>query len=496
MASQKDIQNALRNELKKEAGLQVKNNARYMNYDKTNVKFYNMDLNTAVLKLQVIKGGYPLKISQYNTYSFLYLETQDKETSELLNMEYVDAHNGVLAVTIPNDFLRNATDQTVNGQLYISTNKKNATPSEKSDTVSLNKFSFKVKDALINKMSGEIKTETLKMFYEISEEVKQKVSDMEEDIGKIGDLKDEIETTAQYAIQNISNDLKQARQQIGQDKDNAISSIEEERTKSLDNISKESDKINATITEFNDNLDQRFENYESKISDLSDEYKKNMESLDAVTHDEVEDWQKYKLTEKNGQRIRISGIDPVELNSGFYQMWFMKNAPTGSDDNSQYWNIDVTQGRDDTKQILATLSSNGETYKKNVHKGEDNGWKELTRTNGDTGWQPIIIKNDYVKSGIPDFDPSYRVIEHDTYREVFVRFGFEKLTKGKNVVGEIPNDLVPYKIYRNGTTTITKIPPKIVIPTNGDVEIHQYTSDEYIETDYVIYQGSWIIDKN
>lgn len=110
-----------------------------------------------------------------------------------------------------------------------------------------------------------------------------------------------------------------------------------------------------------------------------------------------------------------------------------------------------------------------------------------------TPWQDITIKNDYTASDTPDFKPSYCVVDYGSHKEVFIRFGFENLMQSKNVVGEIPSELVPYKIYRNGTSTTAKIPPKIIIPTSGDVEIHQYENDEYIDTDYVIYQGSWII---
>src|SRR5699024_8242162 len=112
-----------------------------------------------------------------------------------------------------------------------------------------------------------------------------------------------------------------------------------------------------------------------------------------------------------------------------------------------------------------------------------------------TGWLNIKAKNGYEVSDIPGFEPSYSIVDYGEFKEIFIRFGFKNLMQSKNIVAEIPSNLVPYKIYRNGTTTIAKIPPKIVITTSGDIEIHQYTSDEYLDTDYVIYQGSWIINK-
>ena len=110
-----------------------------------------------------------------------------------------------------------------------------------------------------------------------------------------------------------------------------------------------------------------------------------------------------------------------------------------------------------------------------------------------TPWQDITIKNDYTASDTPDFKPSYCVVDYGSHKEVFIRFGFENLIQSKNVVGSIPSELVPYKMYRNGTTTNSKIPPKIIIITSGDIEIHQNEHDEYTDTDYVIYEGSWII---
>ena len=112
-----------------------------------------------------------------------------------------------------------------------------------------------------------------------------------------------------------------------------------------------------------------------------------------------------------------------------------------------------------------------------------------------TGWLNIKAKNGYEVSQIIDFEPSYSIVDYGEFKEIFIRFGFKNLMQSKNVVAEIPSNLVPYKIYSNGTTTIAKVPPKIVITTDGNIEIYQYTKDEYIEKDYVIYQGSWIINK-
>src|SRR5699024_11004681 len=110
----------------------------------------------------------------------------------------------------------------------------------------------------------------------------------------------------------------------------------------------------------------------------------------------------------------------------------------------------------------------------------------------DTGWLPITIKNGYNESSIPDFEPSYRVIDYFTHKKVFIRFGVENIKEGSNSVGNIPLEINPYKIYGNGTTSTTKTPTKIAI-LNGEILIYTNLNDSYSEKDYVFYQTEWVI---
>lgn len=107
----------------------------------------------------------------------------------------------------------------------------------------------------------------------------------------------------------------------------------------------------------------------------------------------TQNWQKYRLSQDNGDRIRISDVDPITLSTGYYQIWRMKNAPEGKDDNGQYWNVDVTSAFDNIKQIQATISFSGKTYTKNVHKGVDQGWK-LREIPDSTNWQKARLTQD------------------------------------------------------------------------------------------------------
>ena len=158
---------------------------------------------------------------------------------------------------------------------------------------------------------------------------------------------------------------------------------------------------------------------------------------------------------------------------------------------------------DNNKSLIEGIDLSGYAKKEDIPDEVDlSGYakKEDIPTNYNkkitsTGWLNIKAKNGYEVSNTTDFEPSYSIVDYGEFKEIFIRFGFKNLMQSKNVVAEIPSNLVPYKIYSNGTSTIAKVPPKIVITTGGNIEIYQHIKDEYIETDYVIYQGSWIINK-
>ncbi|RAC88944.1 hypothetical protein DN503_31125, partial [Burkholderia multivorans] len=114
------------------------------------IGFYNMDINTAVLTFQVLKNDFPLEISSVNTVTYAYFISENGSSTGRVKVEYVKPMDGIIRLTLDNDFLKAATDTYVTGQIYI-------TAVGRKDTVVLNEFRFRVKDALINQIDSDIK---------------------------------------------------------------------------------------------------------------------------------------------------------------------------------------------------------------------------------------------------------------------------------------------------------------------------------------------------
>ena len=473
------------------------------------VGFYNLDENTAILRFQLSNERGPLLISENNLTAYAYFESSNGSASDVIELEIEDSFNGIVTITLDKEFLQASTSTKVKGQVYIGVNNVDGNP-EYNEVAVFREFTFEVADALINKISSFAKIEYIRMFDQLKMRIEQKVRDIEEAIANGADYVAEMKSVLQQGTEtlnaivadgksDVQQYITQAKTDLTKVKDDATEDItttaNNAKTSVQDTASTAVNNINSKATEATEHVDVKVTEFNQTVEDngfLSPQILD--EELDNLN------WQKYKLVEENGQRIRVSGIDPVELNSGFYQMWFVKNAPTGSDDNSQYWNIDVTQGRDDTKQILATLSSNGETYKKNVHKGNSTGWKPLTLKQNDTGWVPFTIINGGRTNpsyGYNDsrngYGCSYRTITTGSKTEKCIRVNADNIADGQ-VIAQLPEGFakspqvgfIRAPLAFNGTS--------LIIEKNGEVKVYINNKSEWTasEGNYIYGTISWI----
>lgn len=333
--------------LDKKTILNMENTARYQKQQDLNIKFSTADRDSAVFIFNVTKNSKPLLLSEENVLGHIALKHSDGSfIKDTLHFTEHDI-NGKFEYYIPNELLKR--EGTVTMQVFISEKgNSNVIVAERIVT-------FDIEQSIISQISAETKLQYIVEYDELQAVLTERLNAIEEQMANSED----------YVTQ-----LKQAKEQ-------GLSDLEIARTSSIEELNS---KANAKITELENKAktySSKFDNDKKYMDDKHQEFKDSVLNSEVVTQGESKEWQKYKMTQSNGDRIRVSDIDPVNLESGYYQMWRVKNAPVGNDSAGSYWNIDVTTAFDDVKQIQAVLSYTGQVFQKNIHKGNDSGWKEL-----------------------------------------------------------------------------------------------------------------------
>ena len=470
--------------LNKIAKFKAKNEPYLKPISDLGIGFYNLDENTATLQFQIYNDYGPLLISDENVDVHGYFESTNKSVSSVLDLHVTDGMNGIVQITLDREFLQASTSTKVTGQLYIGLKNIDNKP-EYNQTAVFGEFNFEVADALINKVSAFTKVEYIRMFDKLRDEIKTRTKEMEDDIGNIKTLVNEVKdavTDGKADITKIKNDSISELENIA---NTTNTSVQQQASQAISDIQ-------SIVDEYTTKLNDETEDKINQVNEESDKVIEAIKGNNVVTKDETDGWQKYKLTNDDGTSITLT--HPVELNDdeyldslepGLYYAADPKSSPSGSS------GFVTVNKRSSTKIVYFQPYNQDKIFINRFHTSWS-GWKEVTTNQTDTGWLPITIKNGYNKSTLPDYEPSYRVIDYGTHKKVFVRLGVTNLTSGKNTIASIPQEFNPYKIYSVGVSTIVKIPPKVVI-SGGDIEFHPNNNDSYISTDYVIYQDEWII---
>lgn len=333
--------------LDKKTIINMENTAKYQTRSKLNIAFSTADRESAVFVFNITKGSKPLLLSSENVTGHIALKHNDGSfVKDTLHFTEPDI-NGRLEYYIPNEMLKR--QGTVTMQVFI-TEKGNSNV-----TVAERIVSFDIQESIVSQISAETKLQYIVEYDELQAIIANRITDIEDNMANAED----------YVSQ-----LEQAREK-------GLTDIEIAKT---DNIKTLNDLADIRLEEMNSKgveYSTKFDDDKQYMDDKHQEFKDSVLNSEVVTQGESKEWQKYRLSQNNGDRIRISDVDSITLSTGYYQIWKLKNAPYGDDSNGQYWNVDVVTAYDNVKQIIATTSYEGRMFKKNIHKGEDRGWKEL-----------------------------------------------------------------------------------------------------------------------
>ena len=476
------------------------------------VGFYNLDENTAVLRFQLSNAKGPLLIHENNLTAYAYFESSNGSVSDVIELEIADSLNGIVTITLDKDFLQASTSTKVKGQVYIGVNNVDGNP-EYNEVAVFREFTFEVADALINKISAFTKIEYIRMFDQLKSRIEQKVRDIEEAIANGADYVAEMKSVLQQGIETLNaivadgkSDIQAYITQAKTDLTIVKNDATEDITTTANNAkSSVQDTASTAVNSINNKANEATEHVDTKVTEFNQTVEDNGFLTPQILDEELEnlEWQKYKLTNEDGSRIYVQGLNLHEAPPGQYESTQTVNGPLkeNGEPDTGFIEADISVSSNGRRLIMATRSSFNKTYVKTLHtNGTDTGWTEISNNQTDTGWIPFTIINGGRTNpsyGYNDsrngYGCSYRIITTGSKTEKCIRVNADNIADSQ-VIAQLPQGFakspqvgfVRAPLAHNGTS--------IIIEKNGEVKVYINNKSEWTasEGNYIYGTISWI----
>ncbi|MGW7796873.1 hypothetical protein [Staphylococcus xylosus] len=483
------------------------------------VGFYNLDENTAILRFQLSNSKGPLLIHENNLTAYAYFESSNGSASDVIELEIEDSFNGIVTITLDKEFLQASTSTKVKGQVYIGVNNVDENPGYNEVAV-FREFTFEVADALINKISSFTKIEYIRMFDQLKMRIEQKVRDIEEAIANGADYVAEMKSVLQEGTEtlnaivddgkkDIQSYIAQAKTDLTKVKDDATEDItttaNNAKTSVQDTASTAVNNINSKATEATEHVDAKVTEFNQTVDD-------NGFLSPQILDEELGklEWQKYKLTEDDGERIYKTNIETTDITTfpaGLYEItttsktdWDLCKIPNFTGVRiGHIASLDVTESVNGRKQFVYRHNHYNRVFVATLHTGGAwREWKEITSEQSDTGWVPFQLINGAESNteydGKDGFKCAYRTVVNGTVTTNYLRLNGRNMTNSQTIA-QIPSAMV-----KNAQTFPVRTPTNkpvvfITIYTDGSISllVNKSTStNEWGNTDYIYGEFSWI----
>lgn len=373
--------------MKKEAKLTVIDEPRLKPITDENVAFYNMDINTAVLTFQVRKEDYPLEISDVNTGVYAYFVSDNGSSTGRVEVEYIDPMQGIIRLTLDNEFLKSATDTYVTGQIYIKA-------VGRKDTVVLNEFRFYVKDALINQIDADIKIGYIREIDDLIDNFKEKIDAVSENFKDIEEAQAEFtafvnaqKSTLITQINDMKSEMNSFADKTQQELTDRSNALDEKVTQTLEELESGTenfvtdDELNTLLANYptNEELTAQLDG-KANVGDVTPSEPTEIPGLDAIIKEKVDEavanasLQRFAFTDNDGYIPRIDSPDLHTMSgiesSGFYYAYNPVNSP---DPDNQSGYLFVMSRSSSYKKVLFLPFNRHRIYSRNM-MGSTTGW--------------------------------------------------------------------------------------------------------------------------
>lgn len=373
--------------LKKEAKITVVDEPRLKPITDENIAFYNMDINTAVLTFQVRKQDYPLEISKVNTDIYAYFVSDNGSSTGRVQVDYVNPMQGIIQLTLDNDFLKAATDTYVTGQIYIKA-------VGRKDTVVLNEFRFYVKDALINQIDADIKIGYIREIDDLIDNFKEKIESVSQNFSDIETAQADFtafvnaqKNTFIKQVNDMKNEMNAFANNTQKDLIDRLNSIDDKMLQTLSELENGTenfvteDELKTLLANYptNEQLTTQLDS-KANVGDVTNPQSVELPDFDKMIKEKVDEalsnaqLQRFTFTDDNGYISRIDNPDLYTMSgidtSGFYYAYNPVNSP---DPNNQSGYLLVMARSSSYKKVLFFPFNRHVFYSRNK-MGDTTGW--------------------------------------------------------------------------------------------------------------------------
>lgn len=373
--------------LKKEAKITVVDEPRLKPITDENIAFYNMDINTAVLTFQVRKQDYPLEISKVNTDIYAYFVSDNGSSTGRVQVDYVNPMQGIIQLTLDNDFLKAATDTYVTGQIYIKA-------VGRKDTVVLNEFRFYVKDALINQIDADIKIGYIREIDDLIDNFKEKIESVSQNFSDIETAQADFtafvnaqKNTFIKQVNDMKNEMNAFANNTQKDLIDRLNSIDDKMLQTLSELENGTenfvteDELKTLLANYptNEQLTTQLNN-KANVEDVTNSESAELPDFDTIIKEKVDEalanaqLQRFAFTDDSGYIPRIDNPDLYTMSgidtSGFYYAYNPVNSP---DPNNQSGYLLVMARSSSYKKVLFFPFNRHKFYSRNK-MGDTTGW--------------------------------------------------------------------------------------------------------------------------
>src|SRR5699024_578597 len=229
------------------------------------------------------------------------------------------------------------------------------------------------------------------MFKQLKMRNEQKVKDIEEAIANGDDYVAEMKSVLQKGVETLNAIVADGKTDIQSFINQAKSDLDSTKESAMSDITTTSNNAKTSVNETADGVIKNINNVSNDatehIDGKVDEFNGLLETDGFLTPEKLGnqlgelEWQKYKMTNDDGSRKYVQGLDLRTAPPGNYESTQTVNGPLkeNGEPDTGFIESDISVSSSGRRLIMATRSSFNKTYIKTLHtNGTDTGWKELT----------------------------------------------------------------------------------------------------------------------